>query len=260
MYNKGDENVKWSAKASQNWIILSRSSGDTKYTERIWVSVDWAKIPKGEDTTGEIIFTANDKKENVIVNCFSPIINPDELKNYFVEDNGVVSINAAGYSGKAENKGSDGSRIKIEAIMGIGIEDASLRLGDITEASLDYHNADRPHATYNFYTFQRGSVDVYTYALPVFSLDDKHETRYGVGIDNGITTNAIAGSKEYMQSWKDNVLRNFSVYKSSLYIDKPGKHTLEIYCTDPGMVIQKIIIDLGGLKQSFLGPNPEKIK
>ena len=63
-----------------------------------------------------------------------------------------------------------------------------------------------------------------------------------------------------MQSWKDNVLRNFSVYKSSLYIDKPGKHTLEIYCTDPGMVVEKIIIDLGGLKQSFLGPTSEKIK
>ncbi len=70
----------------------------------------------------------------------------------------------------------------------------------------------------------------------------------------------LRGSKEYMQSWNDNVLRNFSVYKSSLYIDKPGRHTLQSCCTDPGMVMQKIVIDLGGMKQSFLGPMPEKIK
>ena len=49
------------------------------------------------------------------------------------------------------------------------------------------------------------------------------------------------------------------MYKSSLYIDKPGKHILQIYCTDPGMVIQKIVIDLDGLRQSFLGPVHEKI-
>lgn len=55
-------------------------------------------------------------------------------------------------------------------------------------------------------------------------------------------------------------MRNFSVYKSSLCIDKPCKNTLQIYCTDRGMVIQKIVIDFGGLKKSFLGPCPEKIK
>ncbi|MEO8853806.1 MAG: glycosyl hydrolase 115 family protein [Ginsengibacter sp.] len=255
VYNKGNENLDWEAKPQEDWISLSKTSGNTQYKDRIWVSVNWSKIPKGESATGEIIFIASDKKESVIVNSFNPTVNTDSLKNYFVEDNGVVSIDAADYSDKTED-----SDIKIESIKGIGIDDASLKLGDVTNKTQDYHNVSRPHVTYNFYTFQRGNVDVYTYALPVFSLDDKHETRYGVGIDNGITTNAIAGSKEYMQSWKDNVLRNFSVYKSSLYIDKPGKHTLEIYCTDPGMVVEKIIIDLGGLKQSFLGPTSEKIK
>jgi hypothetical protein len=33
-----------------------------------------------------------------------------------------------------------------------------------------------------------------------------------------------------------------------------GKHTLKIWLLEPGIVAQKIILDLGGVRPSFLGP------
>ena len=41
---------------------------------------------------------------------------------------------------------------------------------------------------------------------------------------------------------------------SKHFISKPGYHTLKIWMVDPGVVLEKIIVDLGGVKPSYLGP------
>lgn len=250
IYNKGSQPLQFTAAANQPWIKLTKTAGELHNKERIWVTADWEKTPKTQHLTGEIVFTANNDTERVTVIGFAPqSITPADVKGIFVEDNGVVSINAAGFHRKKES-----DDIKIEIINGLGIENASVKLGNATDKIQDFRNTHRPGVEYDFYTFQNGQVDIYTYALPVFALDNKHDSRYGVSIDSGITINATVAAPEYSQQWGDNVLRNYALYKSSLYLPLPGKHTLQLYCTDPGMVIQKIVIDLGGLKKSFVGP------
>jgi hypothetical protein len=53
--------------------------------------------------------------------------------------------------------------------------------------------------------------------------------------------------------WSTNVLRAsaFGVTKHAI---APGKHTLRIFMVDPGVVLDHLTIDLGGLKPSYLPP------
>ena len=82
------------------------------------------------------------------------------------------------------------------------------------------------------------------------------ETKYGVAIDEGPVMNPTTSSFEYAQAWYENVLKNCAVKKPTLHSDRPGRHTVKIICGDPGVVVQKIVLDFGGMKRSYAGPPP----
>jgi len=62
--------------------------------------------------------------------------------------------------------------------------------------------------------------------------------------------NAQNRNTDWERSVSDNA--RFSLTKHN--ISSPGYHTLKIWMIDPGVVIQKIILDTGGVKPSYLGP------
>lgn len=70
--------------------------------------------------------------------------------------------------------------------------------------------------------------------------------------------NPSTSSIEYAQIWYESVLRNCRVNKTTLHIGKPGRHTLKILCGDAGTVLQKIVLDFGGMQRSYQGPPPTR--
>ena len=56
----------------------------------------------------------------------------------------------------------------------------------------------------------------------------------------------------------ESVLKNCRINKTTLHIDKPGKHTVKIICGDAGTVLQKVVLDFGGMKRSYMGPQPTR--
>lgn len=266
VFNTGTGSLNWSAETSDEWIRLSKKTGSFIHGERLWVSIDWNKVPSGENLTGSIDITGSNNTKKVLVSVFNPVTpSINEVKGLFIEDNGVVSIAAADFHRKREN-----GEIKMQVIENMGVENRSVMIGDPTAKQQNPRDNTSPGLEYDFYTFQRGAVDVYTYVLPVFPLTSErdfgfHEqatsqTRYAVCIDEGPVALPSSSAPEYSQVWYENVLRNAAINKSTFYIDKAGKHTLHIKCGDPGMVIQKIVLDFGGMKKSYTGPNITQVK
>ena len=79
-----------------------------------------------------------------------------------------------------------------------------------------------------------------------------------INADYGLTL-AVALDKDipllisYERGHK-NVMNNLMTLHGSLNIPSSGEHVLKIWMVDPGIVIDKIIIDTGGMKESYLGP------
>lgn len=64
---------------------------------------------------------------------------------------------------------------------------------------------------------------------------------------------------KYPPTWNEAVGRNIKIITSAHSIDGPGEHVLKFWMVDPGLVLQKIVVDAGGLKPSYLGP-PESYR
>ena len=266
IYNRGGGTLAWTAHASEPWVVLSKSAGKTADEERITVGIDWEKAPSGNAVPAQIVFRAGEQSEKVLVSLFNPTApSRAELRGIYVENNGRVSIPAAGCHRVREN-----DRIKITAVEDLGIEGPALQLGDPTAPLQIFRSRDVPCAEYDFYAFDAGSVDVYTYVLPTFPLhadrdfrigeNTNTDTKYSVQIDDGALATPSSSHVEYSQVWFESVLRNCAVNKSTLHIDKPGRHTLRIRVGDPGIVLQKIVLDFGGMKRSYLGPQSTLIE
>lgn len=267
VFNKGAAPLKWKTAVTNDWILVSKKSGETATEDRIEVSIDWAKVPAGERILGTLdIMSDRGEKESVYVSVFNPT-SPSlaEMDTLYVENNGYVSIDAAGFHRKVEN-----DAIKMRVIPNLGCENTAVQLGDPLAPAQRTAGRSTPRLEYDFYTFEQGSVDVYTYVLPTFTISKDRgyagheatnvETKYGVCIDEGPVMTPSTSSFEYAQIWYESVLKNCRINKTTLHIDKPGKHTVKIICGDAGTVVQKVVLDFGGMKRSYMGPQPTRNK
>lgn len=265
VFNKGATPLKWKTAVTNDWILVSKKSGETATEDRIEVSIDWAKVPAGERILGTLDITSDrGEKESVYISVFNPT-SPSlaEMDTLFVENNGYVSIDAASFHRKVEN-----DAIKMIIIPNLGCENTAVQLGNPIAPAQRTAGRNTPRLEYDFYTFEQGSVDVYTYVLPTFPISKDRgyagheatnvETKYGVCIDEGPVMTPSTSSFEYAQIWYESVLKNCRINKTTLHIDKPGKHTVKIICGDAGTVLQKVVLDFGGMKRSYMGPQPTR--
>jgi hypothetical protein len=67
--------------------------------------------------------------------------------------------------------------------------------------------------------------------------------------------NASNGNRTWEQSVRDNA----RYVRSTHTLPAAGPHTLKIWMVDPGVVLEKLVLDTGGMKPSYLGP-PESFR
>lgn len=151
-----------------------------------------------------------------------------------------------------KNKAGNKARI----VNGLGFDWRLLQLGEATGKSTDPTSKDALNVTYDFGKVDTDSVTVTVYALPFFPIYKGMSNRFGVSVDGGEVAVMENLVKEYSNKWKDQVLRNSSIFTAKFPVDASlPSHFLTLSCGDPGQMIQRIVIDWGGLKKTYVGPD-----
>src|SRR5690606_6433433 len=90
---------KYRINASDSWVKISKRKGRVEQDENIEIEVDWNKAPQGQHST-TIAIEADG--EHIAIKL---PINQSDLKNAkgYIEENGVVSIQAENYSKAVAN-------------------------------------------------------------------------------------------------------------------------------------------------------------
>ncbi|HAH55258.1 MAG TPA: hypothetical protein DCM02_08255 [Flavobacterium sp.] len=256
IYNKGAVPFKWKACTDSKWLKVNKSKGNCSTQERVEILVDWTLIPAGNNL-GKITIKGAGETFTLQVPAFNcPQNELDSMQGRFVEKDGVIAINAASFS-KANNKNeyqwtvidNFGQAGKVVTIL----PDTLRRIGHDWDLTLN-----APSLEYNFYTFSSGWINALTYTLPTHAINKQRGCLYAVAIDNQPPKIIDFSTRELSETWKQNVQRNSAIGESKHYIAKPGKHVFKVWAIDPDVVFDRFIINLGGLRKSYLGPLERK--
>ncbi len=253
VFNKGKGPLNYTATPDNPWIILNKTKGIFGFDERIWVTVDWDKAPKGK-SNGAVRIKGTENDITVLINAFNPTeITPQSLHG-FVEGEGYVSIEAEHFT-RLTNEGT--SRwIRIE---NYGHTLSAMRAAAEVDAAPAVPGKNSPRLEYQIYLFSAGTFDITSIFSPTLNFISDRSMQYAISFDDEtpqiITLvpenyNARNGNADWEKSVSDNARFSHSTH----IINTPGYHTLKIFMVDPGVVLQKIIINTGGLKPSYLGP------
>lgn len=172
----------------------------------------------------------------------------------FYEKNGYVSIEAAHYTGKT-NAGA----IRWEVIPGIGRDGDGITSFPVT-AKEQAAGPNSPHLDYVFYCYDTGTVKLNAYFSPTLNFEhDSAGLQYAISID-GETPQVAAINKDDADPriWGGWVSNDIIIRTTGHRVAGKGRHTVRFWRVSPGVVLQKIVVDFGGEKPSYLGP-PETL-
>ncbi|WP_238480299.1 glycosyl hydrolase 115 family protein [Mangrovibacterium lignilyticum] len=170
----------------------------------------------------------------------------------FVEEDGYISIPAENFQ---EAKGT--RKIHWEVIPELGKTGSAITTFPQNEYPAE---TDSVYLQYAVQFKTTGKFDVHVLVSPSLNFNANKGLRYAISVDNG-EEQIVNMNGEYrgeLGQWQaDRIIEKTTQHE----ISAPGVHQLRIRVLEPGIVLQKILIDCGGLKPSFLGaPQSELIK
>lgn len=260
IFNTGSASAVWTARANQNWIKLSHTRGDLREADtRILVSIDWTRTPRNENAVGTIEISGAGATRLINVPIFSPQPNSRATGAGFIEVNGIVSLEAEHFTDRIDRGGAGW-----QVIPGLGRSGDSVAIFPTTTAGIDPAQISRtaPILLYQVRFVRGGKVTVTGYLTPTHPIQSGRGLRYAIGFDDEPPQIVAVGVDLQVPSrqWSLNVLNACTTGVSNHQIAGAGMHVLKLYMVDAGVVLDKIVIDAGGLRPSYLGPGETRIR
>lgn len=188
--------------------------------------------------------------------ALDPLPQPEGARSGdFVERNGVVSIHAGHFTDRNDLPSGAGWR----SVPGLGRTGSAVT---VLPSMASLSGANTPSLEYRFYVSNGGHATLHVRLLPTHPLVSEQGLRFAVALDNRspIPLSATTGFDPSKDEWKFNIMANAREMSAELTDNlTPGWHTLRLDAVDAGVVVDKIVIDLGGLAPSYNGPDETRI-
>ncbi len=186
----------------------------------------------------------------------SPRVIPDDAApgDFYTQD-GVISLAAGHFTAQVDAPDGAGWRV----VPGLGRTGSAVTVLPST-AALDPAHA--PRLSYRFHVAKAGPATVHVRLLPTFPIVPGQGLRFALAVDAGpaLPGAVTDGFNTRSQAWRERVVTNST--ETTVALPEPltaGWHTLHLLGVDPGVVVDKLVIDLGGLHPSYNGPAETRV-
>jgi hypothetical protein len=253
VYSRGDASLEFSATTSAPWILVQPQRGTVAKDQRLWVTIDWDKAPGGSADGYLTITGSQGQPFHIPLTAFKPSEPTQSSLHGFVETDGYVSIEAEHYTKKI-----DTAQASWQKIDDYGRTLSSMTIFPVIAKSVT-PPTDSPCLEYQMYLFHPGKLEVEAILAPTLNFVPGRGLRFAISFDDQAPQVIDALAHNTQQDWARSVEDSIRKVNSTHYVEGVGYHTLKVWMVDPGLVLQKLLVDLGGVKPSYLGP-PESFR
>ena len=253
VFTRGAQIIHWKASAPHSWVQLSTTAG-TLHPDgedaRVLISIDWDQVPVDFDE--ELLINVM-SEEGDFEHVHLPVKGQKAPLSFsgFIEADGCVSIPA---SASASNLSPF---YQHHPDLGRRSEGAVSLVDDI-----GHESSDLPFLEYSVFLFSSyPSPSITLYFNMTLDVDPAHPMSYELGIDTWPTGShrllSADGDKKTKlpaEGWTEAVMDCVWEKTHSVSNMEAGVHTIRIRLCHPNLPLERVVVDLGGVKQSYLGP------
>ncbi|WP_082087151.1 glycosyl hydrolase 115 family protein [Teredinibacter purpureus] len=248
--NRGTQPFDYTLTPSENWITLSEPTGTVTASKRVFVSIDWKALPEGTSTARIQAKGPSWNRAHITVSAFKP--NQKVLKNAkgFIDADGYLSIEAASVD---RTKSVEG--IQWEEIPTHGRTYSSMTPLPVGDRSFEDPQS-APYLEYDVTFLRTGEFEIQTLLAPSWPFVPGRGLRYAIAIGDAKpqVVDFLEGFSGTDWKWEPSVKDGIRIGKSTHTVTRAGRSKIRLYMVDPGVTLQKILVNTGGLKDSYLGP------
>ena len=252
-FNRGTGPFEFSASADRPWIKLSETSGTVIKEERVFISIDWAGVSKGENDGTVTLAQKGGTEFHLRVKALNPSLPARDAAQVFIESNHYVSMEAEHFTG-ATNTGE----VHWDKIPGFGETLSGMTVFPVTAPSAE---PPKPASVleYKMYLFETGKFNVEAILAPTLNFVPGRGLRFAISFDDQPPQIVDALEHNSDSDWGQAVSDGVRKAAATLNLDAAGFHTLKFRMVDPGVVLEKLVVSQGALPVSYLGP-PESYR
>ncbi|MFJ3303574.1 glycosyl hydrolase 115 family protein [Streptomyces sp. NPDC086549] len=271
VFNRGRTPFDYRVETSAPWLRVDRPRGRVERQVRLEVRVDWDRAPEGR-SEAELTVTGGGAgaggggraEASVTVMCVAEkpmatgalrvlralrALRALRVLRGFVEAGGYVAIDAEHH---------DRAVGEWRCLDGIGRTGAGMTPWPVTAPRQTPGGAASPRLEYEVSLLSAGEVTVWAYLSPRNPALPTGGLRYAVSFDGdvpqSVDINVGADDGLLNATWARNTSDNVNRTATRHVLGSAGVHRLKFWMVDPTVVLQRLVIDTGGLTSTYLGP------
>ncbi|KAI2604598.1 glycoside hydrolase family 115 protein [Hypoxylon sp. NC1633] len=288
VFSRGTTNCDWWAETDMPWVKLSQYDGtvgpDNGTDSRVYISIDWASAPQVvNDTVANINFSTGRGHVGFSTWYSKPVVQlpinlralPSNFTEGYVESDKHISIEGPNYQRIYSPPSlAPGSGITYHTLRNHGRTLGGVTLWPLTTPPQTPDSA--PALEYDLYLFTpTPKANVTLYLSPTQNyLSDNAPLTFGISffpagapqaepqvvpfVGRSVGADMPPG---WTRAVSDAVWGLASEHNTTTAWEVAGEgaYTLRVWGLAPSVIVQKIVVDLGGVRQSYLGP-PESFR
>ncbi|SPO04377.1 uncharacterized protein DNG_07062 [Cephalotrichum gorgonifer] len=261
VFARKDGSFSYTVSSNASYLTFSSEEGSMsapgkESDSRIVITVNWDDAPDGVSEV-EIGVTGDEGSNTILTLPVNKFSIPDDFSGH-VESNGVVSIEASHYTSAEDKNG-----VSYIEIPHYGRTLSGVKPWPVAVDTQDPETG--PALEYSIYTTTSSTTARLIVMLGAsHNHDPTRLIKFAYSLDGGEakTVEPVSVEPPYKEgsAWRKAVVENG--WTSTIQLNgevEVGAHVLLIWLLEPGAVLQKVVLDMGGYQATALGP-PESRK